>query len=76
MADVVGMARAMARQLEEADRDIEKAITERDAAQEAMSQAFYLVTGRSPEWSNLFGYAEALEEIGDAVAVLKQSTSR
>jgi hypothetical protein len=31
-------------------------IDERDRAEEALSQAYFLITGRSPEWSNLFGY--------------------
>lgn len=56
-----------------AERDIEQLIGERDDAQEAMSQAYYLVTGRSPEWSNKFGYEQALEDIADAMSVLKRA---
>jgi hypothetical protein len=41
-------------------------IDERDRAEEALSQAYYLVVGHSPEWSNLFGHQDALEEIDDA----------
>ncbi len=48
-------------------------IDERDAAEEALSRAYYLVTGRSPEWSNIFGYTEALEEIEDACALLRKT---
>lgn len=48
-------------------------IDERDDAEQALSQAYYLVTGRSPEWSNKFGHQDALEEIGDAMALLKDS---
>lgn len=48
-------------------------IDERDEAQQALSQAFFLVTGRSPEWSNLFGYKQALEEIDDACTLLRKS---
>lgn len=48
-------------------------IDERDKAQEALSQAYYLITGRSPEWSNTFGYAEALEDIDDAQKILRQA---
>lgn len=53
------------------ERETLQLIEERDNAEEAISQAYYIVTGRSPEWSNQFGYPEALEEIGDAVAALK-----
>jgi len=58
------------------ENEVEKLITERDAAEEAMSQAYYLVTGNSPEWSNLFGYNEALEDIADGVSGLKQLVKR
>jgi len=50
-----------------------KLIDERDRAEEALSQAYYLVIGRSPEWSNLFGHAEALEEIEEACEVLRKA---
>lgn len=46
-------------------------IDERDGAEEALSQAFYLVTGRSPEWSNLFGHDQAHMEISETVNLLK-----
>ena len=50
-------------------------IKQRDAAEECLSQMFYIVTGRSPEWSNWFGHAEALEEVGDALALLRQAVN-
>lgn len=55
------------------DRETSQLIDERDAAEEALSQAYYLVIGRSPEWSNLFGRTEALEEIEDACTLLRKS---
>ncbi len=56
---------------EEHERECLKLIEERDGAEEALSQAYYLVTGRSPQWSNMFGFEQALEDIGDAVSSLK-----
>lgn len=56
---------------DEHEREMLKIIDKRDQAEEAMSQAYYLITGRSPEWSNKFGYPEALEDIGDVIAALK-----
>lgn len=50
-----------------------KVIDERDAAEQALSQAYYIITGNSPEWSNNFGHAEALQEITDAVTLLKSA---
>lgn len=60
-------------EVEKSERDMEQLIQERDEAEEAISQAYYLITGKSPEWSNAFGYAEALEEIDDAQRLLRQS---
>lgn len=66
----------LARRAVEAERSEEQLCIERDDAEQALSQAFYLITGRSPEWSNHFGYKEALEEIDDAQRVMRESLSR
>lgn len=53
---------------------MDQLIDERDKAEETLSQAYYLITGNSPEWSNIFGHIEALEDIADdAQSVLSQS---
>ncbi len=54
-------------------KQLSVAVDERDAAEEAMAQAYYIVTGRSPEWSNQFGYEQALLEIAAAVRLLKSA---
>lgn len=59
------------REIEREDRAHTQTITERDAAEEALSQAYFLIKGESPEWSNLFGHDEALEEIDDAQKLLR-----
>lgn len=43
-------------------------IDQRDTAEKALSDLFAMVTGRPPEWSNLFGYSEALDECADALS--------
>lgn len=50
-------------------------IDQREAAEEAMSQAYFLITGNSPPWSNVFGFGEALEEIEDAQSTIRQVLS-
>lgn len=55
------------------EREISGLIDERDKAEEAVSQAYYLIIGRSPEWSSAFGFKEALEEIDDAQHLLRES---
>lgn len=43
-----------------------RTIDERDAAESALSDAYRAVCGREPEWSNNFGYADAVREMGEA----------
>jgi hypothetical protein len=50
----------------------EQTIRQRDDAEETLSQAYLLITGRSPEWSNLFGHDEAIEEIDYAQQALRE----
>lgn len=45
------------------EREILAVIDQRDAAEEALSEAYRIVTGDTPEWSNGFGHKEALAEI-------------
>lgn len=52
-----------------------RAITERDEAAEAFAQAYYLVTGNSPKWSETFGYDGALEDIKDACVLMRAKIS-
>lgn len=58
------------------ESEMTKMIVQRDDAEEALSQAYYLVMGRSAEWSNLFGYAEAIEEIDDAQTMLREALKK
>ena len=57
--------------MEDFEAKYERLAEERDSAERAMSQAYYLITGKSPEWSNIFGYEEALEEINTAQYLLR-----
>jgi septal ring factor EnvC (AmiA/AmiB activator) len=58
------------------EKSLENTVDERDRAEEALSHAYFIIFGRSPEWSNLFGHEHALEEIKDAVSALKQAVPR
>jgi len=55
------------------EKQLLKLVDERDEAEQALSQAYYQVTGKSPEWSNVFGHKQALEEIDEVVNLLKQA---
>src|SRR3546814_20490929 len=68
--------------LEAKDREIareeqshSRTIDERDAAEKALSDAYAIVTGRPPEWSNHFGFKEALDAMEDALAGTATATA-
>lgn len=63
--DAIQKARADALELE---RDLECEIANRDMAEEALFKAFLIVTGREPQWSNLFTFTEALAEMDETIA--------
>lgn len=50
------------------DEDNTTLVYERDGAEAALSRAYEVVCGQCPEWSNLFGYAEAIEDIRNTIA--------
>lgn len=69
------MLKAQAAEIERLTREIEKeekaheiTIDQRDAAEEALGNAYTIITGQVPEWSNLFDYNAALLEIEEASA--------
>lgn len=62
------------KRLREEEMGLLQAIAERDDAEEALNRAYRLVTGRSPEWSNNFGYEDAINEINERIAGLRSVT--
>jgi tetratricopeptide (TPR) repeat protein len=54
-------------------KDLARTVDDRDAAEQALSQAYFLVTGRSPQWSSVFGRTEAVADIDDAQSSLRQA---
>ena len=63
---VAAVRRQLARPADPAhisEADETRLIERHDAAEDALSQAYRIVTGDLPEWSNMFGYWDALGEI-------------
>ena len=56
------------------ERDETRLIDQRDAAEAALSETYLIVTGRQPEWSNRFGYRDAVREIREECAWLIRPT--
>lgn len=48
-------------------RAIDQLIGERDSAQSALNEVYSAIMGNAPEWSNLYGYREAISDITDAL---------
>lgn len=59
------------KQVKELDASETKLIQERDEAEIALADMYEAATGRRPEWSNWFGFTEAIEEVANITAGLK-----
>lgn len=59
------------RQVKELDASETKLIQERDEAEMALADMYEAATGRRPEWSNWFGFTEAVKEVANITAGLK-----
>lgn len=46
-------------------------IHQRDAAENALGEIYFAAIGQSPEWSNFFGYKEAVDEIETKISSLE-----
>lgn len=51
------------KRITELDRSETQLIDERDSAHAALDDMYEAVTGKRPEWSNWFGFADAIEEV-------------
>jgi hypothetical protein len=63
------------RKLIKEEKDHERTIDQRDAAEEALGRAFQAATGSQPEWSNHFDYDDAVAAIEEAVAAWQARAS-
>lgn len=75
-ADSLDEAKAEIERLEKQLRDDTRLIAERDDAEEAIGQAYCIVVGHWPEWSNAFGHDHALEEIKDKIQDLMADAAK
>ena len=53
------------------DRSETQLIGERDDAEEALSDMYDAVMGRKPEWSNMFSFSDAIEEVAMRIQQLE-----
>ncbi|NLA68013.1 MAG: hypothetical protein GX856_07195 [Gammaproteobacteria bacterium] len=62
----------MQRRLDREESDHGWTIDQRDAAEDALGRMFQAVTGRPAEWSSVWGYVDAIEEVEEHIAALAQ----
>jgi hypothetical protein len=62
---------ALTDRIAELERSEEKLIIDRDEAEEYIGKMFDAVFDRYPEWSNMYGYSDAVEEVEDRIAELE-----
>ena|SRR5690606_10708091 len=61
---------AAERRIAELELDETQLIEERDSAEKALADMYEAAMGERPEWSNLFGYAEAIDDVAQHVNFL------
>lgn len=67
---------AAERRIEELERSETQLINERDAAESALADMYQAATGERPEWSNMFGFADAVDVVEELLATLEANQSQ
>lgn len=77
------LVQLLAIQLKKSMEDLQKSedsesqlIDERDHAEGAIADMYNAAIGRQPEWSNWFGFSDAVTEVGGEVYALRQKISK
>lgn len=60
----------------ELERSEIQLINERDAAESALADMYQAATGERPEWSNMFGFADAVDVVEERLATLEANQSQ
>ncbi|MCO4934086.1 ead/Ea22-like family protein [Escherichia coli] len=64
-------AEAAEKRIAELDKSEEQLINERDHAESALADMYFAATGDRPEWSNWFGFSDAVDAVVDRIADLE-----
>ncbi|HDB9190663.1 TPA: ead/Ea22-like family protein [Escherichia coli] len=62
---------ALAAENAELEKSEEQLINERDHAESALADMYFAATGDEPEWSNWFGFSDAVDAVVDRIADLE-----
>ncbi|UWV16639.1 Ea22 protein [Salmonella phage BIS08P22] len=67
---------ALRQRIAELERSETQLINERDAAEYALADMYQAATGERPEWSNMFGFADAVDVVEERLATLEANQSQ
>ncbi|EAX6625074.1 ead/Ea22-like family protein [Salmonella enterica] len=73
LLDELEAARQRIAELENSETQL---INERDAAESALADMYQAATGERPEWSNMFGFADAVDVVEERLATLEANQSQ
>ncbi|MFT2317973.1 ead/Ea22-like family protein [Escherichia coli] len=62
---------AQNKRIAELEKSEEQLINERDHAEAALADMYFAATGDRPEWSNWFGFSDAIDAVVDRIADLE-----
>ncbi|EDN6659809.1 ead/Ea22-like family protein [Salmonella enterica] len=66
----------MDRRIAELEHSETQLINERDSAESALADMYQAATGERPEWSNMFGFADAVDVVEERLATLEANQSQ
>ncbi|ECJ2354986.1 ead/Ea22-like family protein [Salmonella enterica subsp. salamae] len=67
---------AARQRIAELERSETQLINERDSAESALADMYQAATGERPEWSNMFGFADAVDVVEERLATLEANQSQ
>ncbi|EDS7588758.1 ead/Ea22-like family protein [Salmonella enterica subsp. diarizonae] len=67
---------ALRQRIAELERSETQLINERDSAESALADMYQAATGERPEWSNMFGFADAVDVVEERLATLESNQSQ
>ncbi|EDT1794282.1 hypothetical protein YJ91_003561 [Salmonella enterica subsp. enterica] len=73
---LIAVLEAEEKRIAELERSETQLINERDYAESALADMYQAATGERPEWSNMFGFADAVDVVEERLATLEANQSQ
>ena len=70
-ADAAKLIEAAEKRIAELEKSEEQLFNEREHAESALADMYFAATGDRPEWSNWFGFSDAVDAVVDRIADLE-----